>query len=515
MPHYRRSGTHWYVSDGYIWDELPRSYQRQPGRPLECSSNLFVFNPHSRAAWVKVRLFHVDQPPTGLEMKVAPGKIAAVELASLALLPHRQSFWIEVQSSVPVLPQARHEDYTFWDPVPDALVSVAPYPGPLEDETTWVFADCYQSDPVRGWYEYETLTILNPGAGPVTARVRYLLRNRDLGAEEEIEIPGERVAQLEVWKRTPRLLGTSNGPPVHVVGDYAVRIDASGPVIPQSTRRARWVGRPSIVGSRSTMGFPLRRAQYNLWYYPGGAIVDRGVLPRAKPGEHPLSQCDNTWNLLFINNLDGKRKARATVTFHNPDGSATSTRPMAITPLKSVLECLHGRPYLGQHTAVDRPFALTVKADGPVVPEVCCAEFEMWSQVCPGAMTAVHMYPGPLREERTWWLGIGQAGGADDINAEWSHTYHLFNPGRRAVQVTLSFLGLGEELGRPVTVAPGALVQVDSSEIRGLPLGRPFAVRADGDRAFCAQVFGRTFTRGLPYTRALYSFMGLPMTLER
>jgi len=40
------------------------------------------------------------------------------------------------------------------------------------------------------------------------------------------------------------------------------------------------------------------------------------------------------------------------------------------------------------------------------------------------------------------------------------------------------------------------------------------AARADGDGPFCAQVFVRAFTRGVRHTRAMYSIMGLPMTLE-
>jgi hypothetical protein len=515
QPQHRRPGTLWFVSDGFIWDDLPPSYRTQGGRPLECSSELFLFNPQRKTAWVRVKFYHGDRPPTGIELKVGRGGIAEVELAAIPEVPHRQSFWIVVESDLPVLPQARHEDYTFWDPVPDAIAAVAPYPGPLSDEIRLVFPDCFQGGS-KSWYEQETLTVLNPGKEPVRARVRYLLRNRDLGGEEEIEIAPERVASLRVWERTPRLLGTSDGPPIAVLGDYAVRLDASGPVMAQTTRRARWRGRPSIIGSRSTMGFPLRPGRQDLWYYPGGAIVDRGVLPRARESEHPLSQCDNTWNLLFINNLEERRQAQARVRFHKPDASSKESGPLAIPPLKSVLHCLHGKPWLGEQVEVGEPFAMTVTADGPVLPEVCCAEFEMWSQVCPGAMTAVNFYPGPLREERTWWLGIGQAGGGDEVNTEWSQSYHLFNPGRQTARVTLSFLGLGKgkRLTHAVELCAGAVAQVGSAQIAGLPLGQPFAVRADGDRPFCAQVFGRTFTRGLPHTRGMYSHLGIPMKLE-
>jgi hypothetical protein len=504
---YHRPGTLWYVSDGYVWDDLPADYRREPGRPLECSSKLFVFNPQPQSASVLARFYHTDRPPTSFSFSVAAGTIESVELASLSEIPHRQAFWIALESDIPVLPQARHEDFTFWDPVPDAIVSVAPYPGPLEDETSWVFPDCYQSGG-KPWYEREMLNLLNPNPHPVKARVRYLLRGQPLGGEEVVEIPGERTFCIESWDRSVPLLGSPKGPSVKIQHDHAVRIDASGPIVAQTTRRCRWAGRPSIVGSRSTMGFPLRGAPPALWHYPGGDIVDRGLLPRDK-------NCDVTWNLLFTHNLSETDATHATVTFHNADGSETRSEPLSVPPLKSDLEWLHLPPWLGRHTAVNAPFALTITAESPVVPGICGAEFEMWSQVCPGAMTAVNACPGPLRDERLWWLGIGHAGGADDRNTEWQQTYHLFNPGRAPARVTLSFLGLdaGETVTYSVTIAPGAVAKAASSDIAGLPPDRPFAVRAESDQPICAQVYGRTFTRGLAHTRAMYSFLGIPMPL--
>lgn len=264
------------------------------------------------------------------------------------------------------------------------------------------------------------------------------------------------------------------------------------------------------------MPIPLSERDEKLWYYPGGEIVDRGVLPRARRSDHPLNQCDNTWNLLFVHNLDMEKKTGARVTFHGPDGSSTSCDPLPVPAGKSILECLHGRPWLDTHTAVDRPFAMTVQGDTAVAAEVTCAEFEMWSQVCPGAMTAANLYAGPLTDERVWWLGIGQAGGADDANTEWEQTYHLFNPSDAQVKVTLSFLGSREAKSAPkheVTLAAGAVARVRSSDVQGLPLGEPFAASAEGGGPFCAQVFGRTLTRGLPHTRAMYSFIGVPMRL--
>jgi hypothetical protein len=503
---YHRSGTLWYVSDGYIWDDLPATFRPESGRPLECSSYLHVFNPQSEQAQVTARFYHVDRSPTFITFLVNPGAIHSVDLATLPEVPHKQSFWIVVESSVPVLPQARHEDYTYWDPVPDALVGVAPYPGPLENETVWIYPDCYQGGP-KSWYEQETLTILNPGSETVTARVRYLLRSHELGGEEEIQIPSERVVELRVWERKPILLGHKHGPPIQITGDYAVHIDASGPIVTQTTRRARRRGQSSVIGTRSTMAFPFGEGKHNLWYYPGGAIVDRGILPRDQ-------NCDVTWNLLFTHNPNEHKAARPSVSFNYQNGEATHSEPLMVPPLKSDLEWMHLEPWLDKHTPINAPWAMTVHSDIPVVPEVTCAEFEMWSDVAPGAMSAVNFYPGPLEDERTWWLGIAPAGGSDDRSIEWLQSYHLFNPGEQPVQVMLMFLCAHETLTYEVTLSSGAVARVESTEIPGLPLHEPIAVCATSDAPFCAQLFVRAFTRGLPHTRSMYSQMGLPMALR-
>ena len=160
---HKRAGTHWFVSDGYLWDEQTRSYAREDGGPRECALRLFVYNPQSVPAMVVARFYHTDREPTRIPFAVAPETIETLNLSNRPEIPHRQAFWIEIESDVPTLPQSRHADYTGWEQVPDALTCVAPYPGPLVDETEWVFPDCYQSD-TRPWYERELLTILNPGA---------------------------------------------------------------------------------------------------------------------------------------------------------------------------------------------------------------------------------------------------------------------------------------------------------------------------------------------------------------
>ena len=291
---------------------------------------------------------------------------------------------------------------------------------------------------------------------------------------------------------------------------YAVRIDASGPVIAQSSRRARRTGLSSIVGSRSTMGVSLHEPLPKCWYYPGGYIAERGVLPRDE-------NCDVTWNLLFTHNPSESVETSASVTFHGPDGQTTQSEPFVIPPLKSDLEWLHLAPWLETHTAINQPFAMTVAGEGPVVPEVTCAEFEMWSHVCPGAMSAVNFFPGPLEDEQVWWLGIAPAGGSDQNPVEWQQSYHLFNPGKTALTVTLDYLGTDGNMaaaGTQVVVPPNGVARAEPAAASELTDGQQIVVRASASAPFCAQTFVRALTRGLAPVRAMYSHMGVPISLQ-
>lgn len=511
QPQYRRPGKLWYVSDGLIWDDRDAEARPDRTRPLECSSKLQVLNPQARAtARVTVRFFHVDREPTQWNVRVGPGVIECIELASVAGVPHRQPFWIVVESDVPVLPQARHEDYSQWQQVPDALCCVTPYPGPLRDETHWVFPDCFEGG-TKSWHEQETLTILNPRSRPVEVMLTYRLRKRTPFAAEKVTIPPRRVVALRMGQRYNPIAGRAQSAPLRLVGDYSIELRASGPVIPQITRRARWRDFPGIVGARSVLGFPLRSGfSADRWYYPGGLIVDRGILPRGR-------NFDVTWALLFTHHLGNRRRgARARLTFHDPAGRAIVADTLVIPPRDTNLQWLHLEPYLGRSTRGGEPFAITVESGERVLPALSSAEFEMFSQMCPGAMAAAHFYPGPLRGERTWWLGISPAGGDDEHEAQWQQMYHLFNPGKRPANVVLRFFGLGGAAGartHAVTVGPGAVACVCSDELPFLPAHREFAVRADADQAICAQTTVRTFTRGLAPTRAMYGNIGLPMKL--
>lgn len=508
---HQRRGTLWFVGDGLIHDAHGWQHRQKDGRPLECSSKLLVFNPQRRPVAATARFYHTDHEPTEARLALAPQRVSVVELSTLEQVPHQQPFWVAVEAEQPVLPQLRHEDYTFWEQTPDALISVQPYPGPLTDETWWIFPDCYQGG-TSSWHEQEILTILNPGSREASVKLLYFPRGRDGGAEEVVRVGPRRVAGLRMWERCPTPIGRKTGPIVRLMGDYAIHLRASRPVIAQITRRARWRGFEAVVGARGVIAQPWRpRERHRVWHYPGGAIVDSGVLPR---GEN----FDVTWNLLFTHNPQENRAAEASIGFHNGQGTVTQSQPIRVAPRQSNLQWLHLAPWLGRHTRVDEPFGLTVRADGAVLPAVTHAEFEMFSRMCPGAMGAANLYPGPLTVgERTWWLGIGPAGGRLSAGGEapctWEQAWHLLNPGPRAANVTLHFLGLSKPYRHELRLAARGAVRVVSAEVAGLPAEGEMAVRAEADQAICAQTVGRCRTTGTRPTKAMYCVMGTPMKL--
>ncbi|MCC7146576.1 MAG: hypothetical protein IT443_09030 [Phycisphaeraceae bacterium] len=510
MPNfpYQRSGTQWLVSDGLIHDNLPAECRTKSGRPVECHSVLQVLNPHAKPATATVRFYHTDSDPTEIKLAVAAGAIHTLELTDCPGVPHRKPFWITLESDLPLLPQAKHEDFRDWEETPDAMIAVAPYPGPLEDETRWILPDCYQGGP-HNWHEQETLTILNPGDRPVEVKLRYVPRGRDSWTGQKIKINPRRVAWVRLWEQLPAREGKDNGLLSRLFGDYAIYVEADGPVIPQVTRRAYWRGFPQVIGSRSVIGYPLREGQaHDLWYYPAGQIVGRGILP-------PALNCDVTWNLLFTRNLSPQRPTTVEMTFHQADGGTTRAAATEIGADQTHLDWLHLKPWLGTHTQVGPPWGVTVRSQGPVIVASSCAEFEMWSNQCPGAMAASTLYPGPLTDERTWWLGISATDGGEKQCARLEYTWHLFNPGNNAAHVQLTVHGLGGAArpGPQVTVPAGGIAALDAGALGELPVGGAFAVRADSDEPICAHAICRSFVRGLVPTHGMYGHLGLPMRL--
>lgn len=495
------SGRLWFVGEADLRSSLPPSVRRADGRAPDVSASLFVWNTGRDTARVVVRVYTSAAPPAGTVFEAAGHGLLAIDLAGRPDVPRDQPFWIAVDSDRPVFPQLRVAGHRPWDRVPDTLAMVLPQPGPLgPDDTAWIYPDGFQGG-IESWGEEETITLLNPGTTEARAQLTYRFRDGRPSRVQSVVVPPERVSTVEVW----RAFGEREGDEPVVTGDYAVLVSADRPLVSQQTRRARWRGESHVSGLRPLV--PIRVAAADRareWYYPGGWVRPLPVLPRDDYADH-------TWHLLFSHNLDEQSAHRLILRVHDAAGTVREADPVRVPPARSDLQWLHAAPWRGAQVPTDAPWAAVLQADGPIAPDVTIAEFDAWSQAMPGAMGATALVPGPLSGASEWWLGLAEHGGDDDRPADWRAAWQVFNPGDRAIDVTLHLLGLpAGPLQHRVTVGPGAVSRVTGEEIRGIPAGVPFLVRAVGSGSFVAQSWLRVSTRGVPGTRALVSAVGLP-----
>lgn len=501
----QRDGRQWWL--GHVLPPAgPISGADGCMRPVGGRCRLMVLNPRSHAVRATVTVLHPDREATGFDFTIAAQDISVVDLIERRVLVGGQVCGLWLTAEMPVLPQLVTEYCTFWQQTADAIVSVAPYAGPLIDETRWVLADCYQGGP-PAWHEQETLTLANPSDEPVEAHLRFVFRGRSGWAGQTVRIKPRQMAVVELWRQLPTIEGRDDGLPVRLIGDYAIHVTSDRPILPQVSRLARWRGFETVVGARSELGQPLRdEAAERQWILPGGLIVDRGVQPRDQ-------DCHLTWALLFAHNLVD-RPVRVRLTFHQADGRTTQAEPFEVAAGQTQLHWLHKPPFRDVHVPVDQPWSLVLEADGPVVGATTCAEFEMWSGQCPGAMSATHLLPGPVEAVGEQWLGLFEADAGPGHEQKLQQIFHVFNPGPRPATAVLHVVGQGENaVTQTLKIPVGGVTMVDSDAVDGLVAGKPYAVCVTADAPVATHAHWRSFTRGQTPTRAMAGQLGMPIAL--
>jgi hypothetical protein len=498
------TGRLWFVGEADLQSIMPASVRRADSSAPDVSSWLFIWNPGQETARVTVRAYSATTAPSGSAFEVEAQRLLSLDLAARSDLPRDQPFWLVVDADRPVFPQARHARHRPWDPVPDTLTMVMPHPGPLgPSDVAWIYPDGFQGG-MESWEEREVITLLNPGTIQAHARIAYRFRDERPARIQEVVVPPERVLVVDV----ARAFGDADAAEFTVRGDYAVLVTSDQPLMSQQGRRATWRGDAHVGGVRPLT--PIRVAtamQAREWYHAGGWVQPQAALPRDP-------YLDHTWQLLFTHNLDERSPRRVAIRVHDASGAVGAAEPVTVPPARSDLQWLHRAPWRGTLVPVEAPWALVLKPDGPIAPDLVAGEYEPWSQGMPGAMGATALVPGPLTRETEWWLGVAEHGGDDTRPVDWEAAWQVFNPGDQAVQVTFEFLGLpGDPRQHRVLVAPGAVARVTGHEVAGLPVGVPFVVRAVGDRPFVAHAWQRVWARGVPGTRALASAAGLPIAL--
>lgn len=489
-------GRHWFVGEGDV-TPVDRA-GRPPQGAARHTTTLYVFNPGTATAQVRVTLYQTAAAPRTFRLDVAPDTLTVTDLAARPDIRPHAVFWVVVDADRPVLPQLARSDHLPWDPVPETLEMPLPQPGPADGTfTDWLFPDGFQGG-TDSWVEAETISLLNPGPRAGRATLTFQFRDGRRPLAHDVPLPAARVTTADL----ARLFGsaTPDRPPV-ISGDYTTRVVSDVPIVSQQTRRAAWRHSTFPLGSKT--GAPIRVAESRLareWYYGGGWIRPLGVLPRGG--------LDHTWQLLFSASVEGTDATARLQTY--PTRTTDEAPPVTLPSDRADLQWLHEdgwRDRLG----VDTPWGLRLTSASPVAATVTAAEYGPWSQGLPGAMGATPLVPGPLASE--WWMGITRHGGTDGEPVEWRAAWQFFNPGDAPVRVTVRFHGVRPALTHAVVVAPGTVLRLSGDDVPGLPVGRPLMVSAVGDGPFLGHAWLRVGARGVPVTRALTSSVGLPIGL--
>ncbi len=498
------AGRQWFVGDGMFVSSIDPAAQTPDGVPADWASSLHVVNPGVDPAHVVMTVFRVGSAPSRSAIEVPPGRLYSIDLARRRDVPRGSAFWIAVDADRPVFPQLVHQTFRPWDLVPEGVTVVTPQPAPLDgSHTEWIYPDAFQGG-TRSWLEQESITLLNPWPAPAQARLTFEYRDGRPTRTHDVTLAAERVTAIEL-----QLLFPDDGSPLvpALSGDFSISISATRPVVSQQTRRVYWRGRTEITSL--TARVPMRRSEAldaREWYYAGGWTRDLEILPRD-------GQTDRTWHLLFTYPLDDQTRALQLRPAAGAAGTTLTTVPL--TAGRSDLQWLHLSPWRELFGGDERPWGLSLQADGPVAPAVTTAEFEAWSQAMPGGMGAGNLVSDVAARRRESWLGVAYHGGADHQPTDWSAAWQVFNPGTAPLQSELSFhVADGPPLVHQMTVGPGRVARVTGDAVPGLPLDRPFAVRARGDRPFAAHAWVRAQARGQVRVRALSSAAGVAIQLD-
>jgi hypothetical protein len=231
-------------------------------------------------------------------------------------------------------------------------------------------------------------------------------------------------------------------------------------------------------------------------------VQDIGNYPRNDP--NMLG-----WDLFFTFNPDPARTVHCTATFCY-ETDPPQTLEFDVEPLHQRLHWLHHLEY--RHlTGLNRPYAVRVESDGPLVPHFLRAEYESWDEHSPTAMFGVIPYEGPLTDETEWYLAEGFWQDSEEhpwVEQEW---LAIFNPGREDAAVTVSFYLDGDVREHGVEVAGERVTVLRMEEIDIVPSGAHYGVKVAATRPVVVQQTRRTFEKGAaPSTVSTTATLAVP-----
>jgi len=388
-PGVAESLTSWYFAEGYTGE----GFQEW----------LCVYNPGEETAGVRVDLIYPDDPPSSLELPVAPCSRATLNVNAAAAKPTDVS--LVVESPLPVV--AERPIYFTYRNKWRGCTAAPGIPAPGRD---WGFAEGTTRDGFEEW-----LCLLNPGGAAVEADVIFSLED---GSQREVrlELPPLRRRTIEV----NAVVGAGHDVSAHVRGGGEILAERAM----YFSYRGRW------QGGHASPGCPLDS-------YSTTRLFAEGYTG---PGFE-------TWLCLFLPSWPeaegavvpaGLDPVPVTLTYFFEDGSSRN----------ELLELTLDRRFtLFLNERVGEGRNVSVRVDGPAGLMAERPMYFNYRGTCRGG----HVTWGVDRPREEWLFAEGT------LRPGFEEWLCLLNPGGEEAQATVElFTGEGESSQVPLTVMPGS-----------------------------------------------------------
>jgi len=497
-----KSYREWYSCDGLITDR--HNGMEMEGHPMASAGYVSVLNPNSDAADVTITFYHQNVEPTYHKLNVPPQQTEVVEVHNVEASGGRNRYYgLKVEADIPVIAQHTTHEYKAWDRVPEGMISVVMYPGPLEGETEWYFPDSWMGGGgTMSWYERETMTILNPNPTDAEVTVTFYLDGKT--GTEKFTIHGQRVYPL--WLFNVEHLGLANGK--RSMSQSSMRVTSDLPIVVQKTRKAYLQFDPTTQGMWTSIGIPAHpensaRETYTEWWYPGGYVQDVGNYP--KDDDDQLG-----WDLYFMFNPSVDKVANVDTTFYY-ESAEPKHLEVKVEPLRHSLVWLHREQYR-EYTGRNQPYGVRISSDIPVFPHWTRGEYESWGEHCPTAMFGVVPYRGPLKDETKWYYADGFV--QDDethplIQTEW---ISILNPNDKRSDVTLIIYTKSGLVDHQTEVDSQSVKLIKLEELEIVPKGQRYGVCVESTLPVVVQQTRRSLVKGgTPSSKSTFATMAVPV----
>ena len=505
-----KSYREWYSCDGLITDR--HDGREMEGHPMASAGYISVLNPDPKeAADVTITFYHENVEPTSVDLKVPPQHTEVMEVHNIEASGERNRYYgLKVEGNIPVIAQHTTYEYKAWDRVPEGMISVVMYPGPLADETEWYFPDAWMGGGGEmSWYERETLTVLNPNPTDAEVTVTFYLAG-ETGVEKFI-VHGQRVQPLRLFD--VEHLGLENRK--RGSAQFSLRVESDLPIVVQKTRKAYLQFDPTTQGMWTSIGIPAHpvstEARYTEWFYPGGYVQDVGNYPK-----DDVNQLG--WDLYFLFNPSADKVAHVDTTFYY-ESAEPKHLEFTVEPLRHSLLWLHHEQYR-EYTGRNQPYGVRISSDIPVFPHWTRGEYESWGEHCPTAMFGVVPYKGPLTDETEWYYADGFVQDSEShplIQTEWMS---ILNPNREKADITVTvYTPSPTEVGPPsgpveyrTEIGAQSVKLIKMEELEIVPRSQRYGVGVKSTLPIVVQQTRRSLVKGgTPSSKSTFATMAVPL----